>query len=790
MKNDLLFVFRSLLSRKPYTVVIVLTLSLGLGLTTTAYSVVYGRFLRGLPFPDSDRVMRIAKLDAKGSELGITLREFRSWQGAQQSFEQLSAWQGLAFDLSGPEGPPERVNGACISEQMLQLVHVPPVLGRDFSAEDHRAGAPPVVILGHSLWSRRFGGRDVIGTTVKIYGRPTTIIGVMPPDFLFPIKQSLWLPLAQSPQLELSGEDLAVQVLGRLKDQAGAREAQAELALLSPAGSLPAGGRVAIQGYTEAYTNAQLRHQHWMMLAAVLGLLLLCGANVANLMLGRTLERHRELALRTALGASRRQLVRLLLLESCGLAVASGVLGLLIAKVLTANYLLLAGDRGINFWSRVTLDWHVFAAAFGITALIGVACGMVPAFGATHTDPVGGLRHGSRVHSRGATAGVLERLLVVGQIALCIGLLTATGLVVKSFYSLQQTHFGFAADRILFSAISLYGSDFPDSASRLRAFDEIQEAVQRLPGVEAAGCTFNIPGVPASTVPFGLEGTEYAEGSEPSVLFSVVTPGFFQAFDLATLQGRLLDATDTASSEPAVIVNSRFAATYFPGEAALGKKVRVGGALRTVVGVVPNMLIGKIEGEQAETLFLPLSQYPLSSIGLVIKTTGPPQAWMPQVRHAVGQIAPNQPLINMRPMTEVMAEATRFYRASTLVFTVLGALATLLALLGLYANLSSFVSRKAPEIGIRMAIGASRQRIITWTLRQGGALLGLGLALGLAVGLSFIHVMKAFLFKMQPWDPGLFTVVACSLFAAGILACLMPALRAARLDPLVVLRAE
>lgn len=622
-----------------------------------------------------------------------------------------------------------------------------------------------------------------MGREIKIDDRFATITAVMPPGFRFPINQDFWLPLAQSPSLQSQDEDMKLQVVASLPaDRVSA--AQTELAGLMPEGSLREGTRIRVQRYTDAYTSAQLRDQHFKLLALMCSLLLLCCANVANMVLNRTIGRSHELAVRASQGASRWHLLRLVVFEAMVLATGGGLLGLGVAWLAIDRYVLLTGEDRLPFWSRVELDTHVFLVCLSGTLLLGVCCGLLPALAAIRRDSDSGVLRVRAVDSRSER---VRQTLVVAQVALCIALLLATALVVKSLYSLHQG-LGFQPERILTAGLSLFNEDFSDDKARLRGFADVAHRVQGLPGVEAAGWTFTLPGKPQMKGYFGLEGEEYADGQYPMMRFSIVTPGFFRVFDLQPLEGRLFDAGDRGDGLQVLLVNARFAEKYFGTREVLGRRVLISGVWRTVVGVVPNLLLGSIEGEDTESVYLPLQQYPVPWLSLVLRSQGPAEDLVPLLRREVAAVVPGQPLNSVRTMPEILAEATRSFRASTQVFAVLGLVATCLALLGLIANLTGFVVRKQREIGIRMALGADHRRTLVWVLGQGGRLLSIGIVLGLLVSLNLTHLMESFLYRMSPWAPWLFAGTTASFVLLGILVCLFPALRAARLDPARLLR--
>jgi predicted permease len=675
------------------------------------------------------------------------------------------------------------------------MTGVQPVLGRAFRPEDERPGAPAVVVLSGELWRQRFGGDPgVLGRVIRISGAPATVVGVMPPGFRFPLNQYFWQPL----RLDLAErQNYPLQVVARLRHGVSPRQAGAEFRalggrLLVPPGVAP-GFHVRIVPFVEAYVDQELRSRQWLMLGAIFGVLLIACVNVAHLLLARAVDRAPEMAVRSALGAGRWRVASELLAESLVLAAAGGLAGLGIARGAIALYRRLMGNDLVSFWVDIRLDAPVFLFALGLTLLAALIAGALPALHAARSDPGEILKDQSR-GSTGLRLGRSSRLLAVAEIALSCALLVPTGLTVKSLVKLSRLDLGFSPDRVLTAGVSMDGPAYDGEAARRRYFEELGRRLTGLPGVRTVAFASVLPleRLVAPTQPVTLESRPEAGGA--AARWASVSPPYFQLFGLRLLAGRLFSAADREGASPVAVVSRSFAERFFPGRSPLGQRLRTGGAdhpWRTIVGVVPNLALGGLDGDPSQpAMYFPWDQVPIWGGAVAIRTANPATALTATLRRQAAAVDPDVPLAGVATLDEVLRGAAEPYTRAGALFGLLGGCALLLAAVGLYGVMAFAVARRTREIGVRMALGARGADVRRLVLRSGLAQLGVGVALGLFLAAALARLLAASLFQVRPWDPAVFVLAPVVLIAAGLLACLLPAARAARVDPIESLRSE
>ncbi|MGD2114042.1 MAG: ABC transporter permease [Acidobacteriota bacterium] len=799
---------RSLRRNPALSAVSILALTLGIGLTTTMYSIVRGA-LRDLPFEEADRLMHLERNNpSEGIDsMEVTLHDFLDWREQQSSFEALAAFYSGTANLAGTEGRPERYDGAFITANAFELLGVQAALGRTLRPEEEGAGAAAVVVLGHEVWQNRFrGDPDVVGRSVRINGEPTTVIGVMPEGFRFPVLQDLWLPLRLDPATLERGEGETLEVFGRLGDDVTLERARTEMSAI--AGRLAEvypetneGVGAVVKPYTLEFVGEEAVGLLYTFLVGVLGVLLIACANVANLLLARSALRSREVAVRSALGAGRLRVILGVLSEALVLAVAGAVFGLALAAAGTEIF-----DRVIQatdppYWIHFGIDLRVGLFVAGLTAAATLLSGLLPALQAS------GSRAGEvlKDETRGASSfrlGRLARGLVVAEIAISCGLLVVTGLMVKSVIQLRTVDYGFPIDGVFTARIGLFESEYPTPEARVRFFEGLRERLEEQPGVEAAGLTTALPVGGTGRTRFALGGEAYADGEDlPLSRRVALTPGAFEAFRVGPLSGRSFDAHDRRDGRPVALVNRPFAERFFPGEDPVGRRIRLGDRpdgeegeeaepWRTIVGVVPDMVLGGPQDEDREGIYIPLSQSDDRFVSLAVRTRGEPMALTPAVREAVAAFDPDLPIYWVRPMTEVADQQMWFLDIFSTLFAVFGVSGLFLAVVGLYGVMAFSVQRRTHEVGIRMAMGAGARDILRLVLGQGAFQLGVGVVLGLGLALLLGRALRIMLFRVEPWDPWIFTTIVAVLLTAGLAAALLPARRAATIDPAVALRRE
>jgi len=790
------------LRRSPgLTAIAILALTLGIGLTTAMYSIVHGA-LRDLPFEQADRLLHLEcnKPSEDIDSMEVTIDDFLDWRRQQSSFEGLAAFYDGTANLAGDDASPERYDGAFITANAFAMLRQDAALGRTFGAGEDGPGAPATVILGHKVWRDRFrSDPGVIGRTVRINGEPTVVIGVMPKGFRFPVDQDLWLPLRWDADRPRRGEGQTLEVFGRLVPGVTADQAQVEMSSIARrlAQAYPEtneGVGAVVKPYTEEFIGEEAINLLYTMLVAVLGVLLIACANVANLLLARTALRSREVAVRSALGAGRLRVILSVLGEAAILAAAGAVLGLILAAVGVRmfDHALQATDP--PYWLSFGIDQRVAVFVVGLTALATLLSGLLPALQAS------GARVGEvlKDESRGASSfhmGRLARTLVVAEIALSCGLLVATGLMVKSVYELRTHDYGFPVDGLFTARIGLFESDYPTPEDRVRFFEDLRNRVAARPEVRAVGLADSLPILGAGRDRFTLRSISAEDADLPRARSVTVSPGFFAAFEVQPLSGRLFTDHDRAGSQPVALVNRPFAERYFPGEDPVGRQVRLGRAeegepWRTIVGVVPDMDLGGPRKEDPEGIYLPLAQSEIRFASLVARTEGDPMALTPAVREAVTTLDPYLPIYWARTLTAAVHQQNWFVDVFGAIFAVFGVSGLLLAVIGLYGVMAFSVQRRTHEVGIRMALGANSGRILRLMVRQGALQLALGTVLGTGLALALARGIQILLFGVEPWDPAIFGAIIAVLLSTGLVAALLPARRAAGVDPAVALRRD
>jgi predicted permease len=793
-------------SRSPgFAAISVIALALGVGLTTTMFSIVNGALFKGLPFPDSKGILHLERnnLSAGIESMEVTLHDYLDWREQQRAFESLEAYYSGTVNIRGTERA-ERYSGAFVTAGLFSLLRVEPVLGRGFREGEDTPGAEPVVVLGHRMWQDRYGGDPgVIGTTVWANGEQMTVVGVMPEGFRFPVQEEIWLPNRQDP-LELErGAGTTLEVIGRLHDGQGPDQAALEINRIAQllAEEYPEtneGVGAAVKPFVEEYVDVQAKGLLFAMLGATFLVLLVASANVANLLLARAASRTREVALRTALGASRRAVVSHMLSESLVLSVGGALVGLVIAWFAIASFVAAIESTEPPFWMDFGFDLTVFLFVAGVTLLGAILSGVIPALKATSKNVAGILNDESR-GSSGLRIGRLSRILVVSEIALSAGLLVGAGLMVKSMTRIQTLDWGFAQAEVFTARVGLFPTDYPEVSDRIAFFEQLQTRLSELPGVRGAALTTSLPGLGSWGSFAGVQGQSYATDQDyPLIRRQIITPGYFQAFDVDILAGRPFEAQDDTEGMDVALVNQAFADQFFPGGEALGKQVRVGRSdteepWRTIVGVVPNLYMGGAlndEDPNGPGIYTPLAQEDARFLSIAVRTDGNPMRLTSLVRETVAGLDGDVPIYWTESMEQSLEESTWPFRIFGTLFAAFGVAALFLASVGLYGVMSFSVRRRTTEVGIRMALGAEPRDVIGMILRQGLWQMGVGLLLGGGVALLVGQGIQLLLFQVDPRDPVIFAAIAALLTCTGLAASYVPAARATRVDPMVAFQAD
>jgi predicted permease len=801
--QDLKYGIRMLFKHPGLAAISVLALALGLGLTTTMFSIVNGAIIRGLPFEESDRLLNLKEhnLTRGNDEQQPSIHDFTDWRAQQTSFVDLAAFYGGTVNVAGDEGRPERYNGSFITPSAFRLVRVPAMLGRTFVDDEGRPDAPLVILLGYNIWKNRFGSdRAIVGRAIRVNGQTATVVGVMPEGFKFPVLQDLWLPLHLDPLKLKRGEGQSVVVFGRLKPGVTADRAGLEFTAIARrlAQQYPETNKdvgVVMKPYAEEFIGKEPRALLFTMLGAVFAVLLIACSNVANLLLARAAVRTKEVAIRTALGASRCRVVSQLLAEAVVLSAVGAVLGIGIAALGVRLFNNAIVDSQPPFWIDIRIDGVVLLFVLGVTLLASLIAGTLPALQATGANVNEVLKDESR-GSSSFRLGKFSRGLVVAEIALSCGLLVAAGLMVKSVVKLKTFDYGVATRDVFTARVGLFEAAYPDSLKRQQFWTGLVQRLEAKPGVRGVALTSRLPALGTGTDYVAIEGKAYATDRDyPEARSAVITPGYFQTFGASLAQGRAFGAGDDGATLPVAIVNQSFSARFFPGATAIGRRFRTGRSdshapWRTIVGVVPDLNMNGTDSATFQGFYVPLAQSDARFISIAIRARADPMALAPMVQSEVAAIDPDLPIYFVQTEQHAIDQNTWFYGVFGTLFMVFGFVALFLATVGVYGVMSFAVSRRTQEVGVRMALGAGRRDVIGLFLRQGAIQVGAGVTIGLGLAFLLSRMLRIILFRVEPTDPVMFAGITLVLVATGLLACFIPARRATRVDPMVALRYE
>ncbi|HEV3469190.1 MAG TPA: ABC transporter permease [Pyrinomonadaceae bacterium] len=804
--QDVRYGLRVLSKRPGFTAVAVLTLALGIGANTAIFSLVSAVLVRPLKFKDPDRLVmvweEVLAIGVTGDS--VAPANYADWKAQNSSFEDTAAFELRSYDLTGDGGEPERLTGFGVTANVFALVGVGPELGRAFTPEEDAPGAPKVVVLGHGLWRRRFGGeRSVIGRDILLNGEPHTVVGVMPQGFQFGWPDvGVWAPAAFTPEKLADRQAHYLEVIARLRPGVTPEQADADIKAITAriASAYPeaAEGLSASVVPLHEYLAGRVRRSLTMLLVAVGLVLLIACANVGGVLLTRAAARGREIAVRCALGASRWRIVRQLLTESVLLGVAGGLVGSLLALWAFA-FLQQLIPSGMREMTELRLDAGVFIFTLAVSFLAGVFFGLAPALQASKADLGGALKHGGR-GGLGVGQRRLRNAFVVAQVALSLVLLIGAGLLIQTLYRLRGQYSELRPESVLTVRTQLAPNRYGEHARRSAFYDEVLARVKNLPGVEAAGYTTAVPLVwKGGANGLTVEGREEQPGVAWNANHRQVSPDYFRAIGIALRQGRPFTARDDEGAPPVAVVNETMAARFWPGESPLGRRVMIGAPDSgfpwvTVVGVVADVRQMGADAPVKPEMYIPHRQaaaFPsFAPRDLVVRTSGAPSSLVPAVRRAVREVDPLQPLSYVRTMDEVLGRETAQRRTGMVLLTAFAGLALLLAALGIYGVLSYFVVQHTPEIGVRVALGARAEDVLRLVVGKGMALALAGVGLGLVGALALTRLMRSLLFEVNATDPLTFAALALLLTLVALVACLVPARRATKIDPMEALRYE
>jgi predicted permease len=798
--RDIRYGARSLGKSRALTAVAVLALTLGIGLTTTMFSIVYGALLKGLPFPEADRLASVRRqnLPRGIQRMRVTIHDFHDYREQQHSFTAIAGYYEGTVNVSGAEKA-ERFDGAWVTADLFDALQVRPQLGRTFTRDEETPGRGNVAVLSHTMWQDRYAGDpSIIGKSIRANGQPYTVVGVMPARFLFPDRQAIWMPVQLDADRLERGTGQELEVIGRLKPDVSFDGANVDLATIarriaSEHKATNENVSAAVSPIIDSQIGPQPRRLLWTMLGAVFLVLLIACANVANLLLDRAAHRTKEVGIRTALGASRLAVVRQFLAEALVLSICGAVLGTLVAQAGVTLFNRAIADTNPPFWLDIRLHPPVLLFVIATAAVASLMSGAIPAYQSSRAD----INEILKDESRGASSfriGRLSRGLVIFEIALSCGLLVASGLMVRSVIKLRTMDPGVTTANVFTARIG-FPATYTDTAAQIQFFDELARRLATLPGVQGVSLSSQLPAVGSGGSSVAVEGKAYATDRDYTFTQTLsVSPGFFSTFRVTPLQGRAFTTEDRAEALPVVIVNQSFVRKNLGAEDPIGRRIRLGGAKSTapwltIVGVIPDIFTGDTGNPRDAGLLLPLAQNRASFVSIALRAPNA-MGLAPSVRATASALDPDIPIYNVYGMDAAVARNVWHVRVFGGLFMVFGVAALLLAAIGLYAVMAFSVSRRVREVGIRIALGARTTHVLGLVFRTGLIQLGVGMTLGLGLAALVSRLVAGVLFDVQPRDPVTFAMVVGVLSAAGLLACYIPARRAAHVDPLSAMRAE
>jgi putative ABC transport system permease protein len=808
--QDLRYGVRMLLKSPGVSIMATIALALGIGANTAIFSVVNAVLLRPLPFRSSEALVSVFEKDqTRGVVRGsYSYPNFFDLREQNHVFEHVAAYHDNDFIMTG-RGEPVRIPGSVVTADLFSVLGTPPMLGRTFLPdEDKPTETGRVVVLSERLFASRFNSdASIINQQITLDGKTYTVIGVMPHGFEFPIQNDsldLWTTIADdaagsSPITAQRGAHF-LQVVGRLKPGVTESSAQAEADAIAarleqqyPDTNTHKGIRVvsALQALVGDVRPALL-----ILLGAVACVLLIACANVANLLLARAMTRHKEMAVRSALGASRMRVVRQLLTESVLLSLAGGLLGLALA-VWWADLLIALGKKDIPRAIQVGLDWRVLAFTLGVSVLTGVVFGLFPAFHLSGTALTESLKEG-----RGAGAGAkrnrIRGVLVAAEVAIAVVLLVGAGLLIQSLWRLRHVNPGLEPQNVLTFNVSLPEVRY-SSEKQARFFSDLTTRLRSLPGVQSASAVLPLPlSGDRMGISFQIDGREVAAKDEPSADVFVAEPNYFRTMGIPILKGRDFEERDEHKSMPVVIVTESFARQFFPGEDAVGKRIKPGistwddekSTMREIVGVVGDIRNRTLDTEPKPAYYLPQSQVPFTQLIAVVKSGNDPKSLSGSITREVSAIDTELPVFSVKTMAEYISSSVAAPRFNTTLLSIFAGVALVLTIIGLYGVMSYSVAQRTNEIGIRMALGAKTRDVLALVVKDGLKMVSLGLLFGIAGALALTRLLATLVYGVTTHDPMTFVVIAALLSLVAMVACYVPAWRATRVDPLEALRCE
>jgi predicted permease len=799
--QDIRYAVRTLLKNKGFTLIAVACLSLGIGANAAIFSVVDGIILQPYPYPDPDRIVVLRGVNHRlhVTRGGVSFPDFKDLRDTSSRFESLAAFTVRSLTIADGAGDPERYAGGVISSNLFDLLGMPAALGRNFTADDDRPGAEPVVLLSDHVWRRRYNADpQIVGRGISINGRATTIIGVMPPRFEFPERQRLWVPLSMYSGA-MTREQHGLQVFARMKPGVTREQAQSEMTAMT------ARLAAAYPKENEDWTASVRPLQEWMlpdqvklmlftMMGAVTLVLLIACSNVANLLLARASVRHREISIRSALGAGRWRIVRQLLTEAIAIGLLSAPLGILLAWIGIRLLDSAMPPDGVPYFIHWSLDARSLTYTIGISLLTGVVFGLAPAIQSARANLQDSLKEGGR-GSAGGNRARLRNALVVVEVALSLVLLAGASMFMRSFLNLQGAPLGYDTAPLMTMRFALPGTKYEPPEAKAQRVEDIVRRVEALPGVQAASASNFIAlgggGGGGSVI---VEGKPVEKGKEPAINLMATTPHLRRAMNIALIAGRDITDSEEVLRTPVALVNQTMAKRLWEDADPIGRRFRLTGERFdwfTVVGVISDFRpFGPSQEEMDPLAFVPYTFEPTLNTGLTIRVAGDPAQITSSVREAIRASDPGLPVFDVKTMNELRRLSYWEQRLFGLMFSTFGVIALVLASIGVYGMLSYSVSQRRQEIGVRMALGAARRDVMRLIVGHGLKLAAIGVVLGVAGAIPAAMQIRTVLYNVKPTDPISLIGVGLFLGVTAFFASYFPARRAMAVDPLIALRAE
>ena len=818
--QDIKFASRMLLKNPGITAIVILALALGIGANTAIFSVVNSVLLRPLPYEGSDRLVFLNEKSNVLDEMSISYPDFEDWRSQNQSFEKIGVYNRGSYNLTG-SGEAERIITGQVSADLFSALRVQPVFGRLFTNEEDKPGGPPVVLISYGLWQRRFGGQqNILNQPITLNTKSYTVIGIMPQDYQYPSRVEMWVPVGQlsdQASWKSRGNHPGLYGVARLKPGVTFEQAVADMNRLGsnlekqyPDSN--SGNGIRLRPLMEIYVS-DIRRALWVIFAAVAFVLLIACANIANLLLARATARRKEMAIRSALGAGRWRIARQLLTESILLSIVGGSIGLLLGR-LGIKLILYMSPDAIPRSREIGLDWKVLGFTLGISCVTGILFGLIPALQAGDVD----VHETLKDTGRGMSAkSWLRSSLVVVEVATTLVLLIGAGLMIRSFYLLQKVNPGFSYDHLTSFSVSLPVKKYANDDTRSNFYNSLMTNLRALPGVESSAAASGLPlGNNGWQTSFTIEGRPEPPRSEtPLMEACLVTPDYFKAMNIPVLRGRAFNDHDDkshlagkdlskltenqreAAGINSIVIDEEFARRYWPNEDPVGKRIRLGGGhdadspLLEVLGVVGRVKMESLSQDSNRVQgYFPFLQSPQGSMTVIVKGSGDPNQLIALARQQVKALDPDQPIYSPRTMGDIRAESVAPERLNLTLLSLFAGIAFVLAIVGIYGVMSYSVTQRTHEIGIRMAIGASRADVFKMILGHGMKLTLIGVGIGLVGAFALTRLMATMLFGVEPTDATTFGTIAVLLVSVALLACFIPGRRATKVEPTISLRYE